>query len=410
MLEGGPLLDKTFRALRHRNYRLFLGGQIVSLVGTWMQNVAQGWLVYRLTHSEMLLGTAWFCTQIPVFALSALGGVASDRYPRRRIVVVTQALSMLQALALGVLTLTGKVAVWHVLGLSLALGIVNAFDIPARQSLIVELSGREDLPNAISLNSAVFNAARVVGPGLAGVLVAAFGEGVCFLMNGVSFMAVIAGLLAMRLAPPEPRAHAPAWAYLVEGFRYAWNHHSVRTLLLMLAACTLTAMPLLVLMPFFAGDIFQRGSQGLGWLLGAMGVGAVAGTLALARRRGTAGLPRVILSSSLLMGVAMAAFAVSPSFHVSVAIMPVIGYSIVRQNASGNTLIQSLIPDRFRGRVMSLFSIVSVGLGPFGSLATGALAQAHGARVTVFVGGGLLAAAAAWFRLGAREIEERIAA
>ena len=263
----------TFRALRHRNFRLFIGGQIVSLVGTWMQNVAQSWLVYRLTHSELLLGTAWFCSQIAVFALGPLGGIAADRFSRRKVVIVTQTLSMLQAFVLAALTLTGRVQVWHVLALAGVLGVINAFDMPGRQALVIQMTSKEDLINAISLNSAVFNAARVVGPAVAGLLLAVVGEGTCFLINGFSFLAVIVSLMAMRIPPAAPRQHAPVWQHLVDGFRYAGNHSAVRRVLALMGAATLAGMPGLVLMPFFADDIFHRGSRGLGILMGAMGIG-----------------------------------------------------------------------------------------------------------------------------------------
>src|SRR5579883_1623754 len=258
-------LRLTFRALRHRNFRLFVAGQIVSLIGTWMQNVAQSWLVYRMTHSELLLGTAWFCTQIPVFALGPLGGLAADRFSRHKLVILTQTLSMLQAFALAALT-----------------GTIKAFDMPGRQSLIGHMASKEDLLNAISLNSAIFNSARVVGPGIAGVLVALVGEGSCFLLNGISFLAVIGCLLAMRLPKFRRERQDSPWGHLVAGFRYAYHHVPVRRILMMMAAVTIAGMPAVVLMPFFAGEIFQRGSQGLGYLLGAMGVGAVVGTLGLA--------------------------------------------------------------------------------------------------------------------------------
>jgi len=398
---AGPAsgLRLTFRALRHRNFRLFVTGQIVSLVGTWMQNVAQAWLVYRLTHSELLLGTAWFCTQIPVFALGPLGGLASDRFSRQRVVVLTQTLAMLQAFTLAVLTLSGHVEVWHILALALLLGCVNAFDMPARQSLIVQLTGKEDLLCAISLNSAIFNAARVVGPGIAGLLVAAVGEGFCFLANGVSFLAVIGCLLAMRLPIFARQAADSPWSHLVDGFRYAWRHRKVRSLLAMMAACTIAGMPAVVLMPFFADAVFHRGSQGLGFLMGAMGVGAVTGTLVLAGRTRTEGLPRVIFYSSATMGAAFLLFALSSWFYVSLAIMPVLGYSVMRQMASANTLIQTSIPDEYRGRIMALYSMTVVGLGPFGSLAAGAAAHAWGARGTVVAGGVLALAAALVFRM-----------
>jgi len=287
----------TFRALRHRNFRLFIGGQIVSLIGTWMQNVAQSWLVYRLTHSELLLGTAWFCAQIAVFALGPLGGIAADRFSRQKVVIVTQTLSMLQAFALAALTLSGRVQVWHVLALAGLLGVINAFDMPGRQALVIQMTSKEDLINAISLNSAVFNAARVVGPAIAGLLLAVVSEGTCFLINGVSFLAVIACLLAMRLPPAEVREHAPMLQHLADGFRYAANHSGVRRVLMLMGAATLAGMPALVLMPFFADDIFHRGSRGLGILMGAMGTGAVIGTLTLARRTRLSGLGKLMAIS-----------------------------------------------------------------------------------------------------------------
>ena len=392
-------LRQTFRALRHRNFRLFITGQIVSLIGTWMQNVAQAWLVYRLTHSELLLGMAWFCTQIPVFALGPLGGLAADRCSRHRLVMVTQSLAMVQAAVLAALTLTGRVQVWHILALSLMLGCVNAFDMPGRQSLIIQMAGREDLLNAISLNSAIFNAARVIGPGIAGLLVAAVGEGACFLLNAVSFLAVIFCLAAMRLPPCERQVIDSPWSHLVDGFRYAWHHRRVRTLLAMMATATIAGMPAVVLMPFFADAVFHRGSRGLGFLMGAMGVGAVTGTLVLAGWTRVDGLARVIFYSAATMGAAFVLFAWSSWFYVSLAIMPVLGYSVMRQMASANTLIQTSIPDEYRGRIMALYSMTVVGLGPFGSLAAGGLAHAYGARATVAAGGALALAAALVFRL-----------
>jgi len=386
-------LHQTFRALRHRNFRLFLFGQVISLIGTWMQNVAQSWLVYRLSHSELLLGTAWFCSQIPVLALGSIGGLISDRFPRHRIVVLTQVLSMLQAFALGALTLSGHVQVWHVLALATVLGIINAFDMPARQALIVQLANKEDLLNAISLNSAIFNAARIVGPAIAGLLVAVLGEGACFTINGVSFVAVIIALLAMRMPADMTRFAASSWSHLIEGFRYAWHYLPVRSTLMLLGATTLGGMPAVVLMPFFSDDIFHRGAQGLGFLMGAMGVGAVVGTLVLAHSNEITGLRRVIVFSALSTGASFILFSLSPWFYLSIAIMPVIGFGVMRQNAAANTLIQTLIPDQFRGRIMSLYAMTVVGLGPFGSLAAGAIAHALGPRLTVLIGGTVTVAA-----------------
>jgi MFS family permease len=380
-------IPHTFRALRHRNFRLFVAGQIVSLVGTWMQNVAQSWLVYRKTHSELLLGTAWFCSQIAVFLLGPLGGLAADRFPRRKVVVVTQALSMLQAFALAALALTDRVQVWHILALAGFLGVVNAFDMPCRQALVIEMTSKDDLINAISLNSAVFNAARVIGPSIAGLLLAFVSEGTCFLINGFSFLAVIGCLVAMRLPPEEPKPHAPMLGDLADGFRYAAHHSAVRRVLALMGAATLAAMPGLVLMPFFADDIFHQGSRGLGILMGAMGIGAIAGALVLARRTEVTGLARIMAYSGVIAGGAYLAFAFSPSYYLSLAIMPIIGYSVMRQMASANTTIQTLIPDEYRGRIMALYAMTVVGLGPFGSLASGALAAHFGARATMATGG-----------------------
>ncbi len=370
-----------------------------------MQSVAQSWLVYRLTRSEWLLGMTWFCTHIPIFVLGPLGGLAADRYSRHRIVIVTQTLAMLQAAALAALTLSGRIEIWHVLALALLLGTVNAFDMPGRQSLLIHLAGKEDLLNAISLNSAVFNAARMVGPAVAGVLVARLGEGACFALNGLSFLAVIGSLLAVRLpglrhSPPES-----PWAHLIDGFRYVHRSLPVRTLLAMMGAANLAGWPALVLMPFFADEIFHRGSQGLGFLMGAMGIGAVVGTLWLAGRGRTEGLTGVIFLGALMLGASFVVFALSPSYYLCLALMPLVGFSVMRQNASANTLIQTLIPDEYRGRTMALYAMMVVGLGPFGALAAGALAQQVGARTTVLCGGLLCLAVAAWFRLRSRMFE-----
>jgi MFS family permease len=399
----------VFRALRHRNFRLFVGGQVVSLVGTFMQAMAQSWLVYRLTRSEWLLGIAWFCAQIPVFVLAPLGGLAADRYSRYRIVVATQTLAMLQAFALAVLTLSGRVQVWHVLALATTLGVVNAFDMPGRQSLLIQMTGKEDLLSAISLNSAIFNSARVVGPALAGLVIAAVGEGLCFLFNGLSFVAVIAALLAMRLPAFVRRAMSSPWRHLLDGFRYAHTRAIVGALLLMVAATTIACTPALVLMPFFAEDIFHRGSRGLGFLMGAMGAGAIVGTLWLARRSKTSGLADVMFRSALTLGAAFIVIALSPSFYVALAGMPLVGFSVMRQNVSANTLIQTLIPDEFRGRIMALYSMTVVGIAPFGSLAAGALATRIGAQWTVVAGGTLALVAALLFRLRLRRFRSQIA-
>jgi MFS family permease len=364
-----------------------------------MQLVTQSWLVYRLTRSEWLLGVTSFCTQVPVFALGPLGGLAADRYSRLKLVRLTQTLMMTQALTLALLTLTGKIQVWQVLALALAQGIINAFDMPGRQSLIIQLSGKEDLLNAISLNYAMFNAARVVGPTLAGVLVARLGEGFCFLLNGLSFLALPACLSAVRLPQSQTRAPCSPWADLVDGFRYTHRAPLVRALLALLAAACICFMPVQVLMPVFAEDIFHRGSQGLGVLMGALGIGAVIGTLVLAKRAQTSGLSEVVFFSALGLATGLVLFSISPYFSLSLAIMPVIGFSVMRQNASANTLIQVSIPDEYRGRIMALYSMTVVGISPFGSLAAGALAERFGARLTVLLAGLLCLMAATLFHL-----------
>jgi MFS family permease len=389
--------QSAFGALRHRNFRLFVGGQMVSLIGTWMQSVAQSWLVYRLTHSELLLGTAWFCSQIAVFALGPLGGVAADRFSRHKLVIITQTCSMLQAFALAALTLSGRVQVWHILALALMLGAINAFDMPGRQSLLIHMTSKDDLLSAISLNSAVFNAARSVGPGVAGLLVAWLGEGVCFLVNGLSFLAVIGSLLAMRLAPFERKAPDSPWNHLVDGFRYARHHREVRRVLSVMAAATFANMPVLVLAPVFADQIFHRGSQGLGFLMAALGVGAVFGTIGLAKSGQATNLQPIIAYSGMAMGAVTIFFALSPWYGLSLVIMPLIGYSVFRQMASANTTIQTLILDEYRGRIMSMYGMTIVGLGPFGSLASGALADHFGARATTVLGGALGIVSAAIF-------------
>ncbi len=399
-----PYQAGAFGALRHRNFQLYVGGQIVSLVGTFMQAMAQSWLIYRLTKSEWLLGIAWFCLQAPVFFLAPLGGLAADRYSRHRIVVVTQTLLMLQALALAALTLSGRVRVEHVLALALLLGTVNAFDMPGRQSLVIQMTGKDDLLSAISLNSAVFNAARVVGPSVAGFVVARAGEGLCFLFNGLSFVAVIAALLAMRLPRFVPRAVSSPFEHLVDGFRYALRNAPIRTLLLMVGAVTIAYTPALVLMPFYADQIFHRGARGLGLLMGAMGVGAVTGTLFLARRGRPAGLTGVMFLSAVILGAGFVLVAYSPSFYLAMALMPFIGFATMRSNASANTLIQTLVRDEYRGRIMALYTITVVGIAPFASLATGAIAGRIGVRPTVMIGGLIALLASAWFRLRTRRL------
>ncbi len=363
-----------------------------------MQNVAQSWLVYRLTGSELMVGVVGFCAHIPVLLLGPLAGLTADRYSRYRIVLLTQAAFLVQAVALATLTLSGRVTAAHVFALAAIWGMINAFDIPARQSLYIHMVGGEDLLNAISLNSVVFNTARVAGPAVGGLVIAVAGEGVCFSVNAATFLAVLGSLLMLRLPPLKPERRDAPWAHLREGFRYVASHQPVLALLGINAAMNITRAPAVALAPFFADAIFGRGSEGLGVLTGAAGLGAIAGTLGLARRTGTRGLPSVVFSSALATGICLVLFAWSPSFWTSLLIFGMIGFNHMRQNASTNTLIQTLIPDAYRGRVMALYSMTVVGVLPLGHLAGGAAAEHIGPRWTVFLGGLVCTAAALTFR------------
>jgi MFS family permease len=400
----------TFRALRHRNYRIFLSGQAVSLIGTWMQNVAQSWLVYRLTGSELLVSLVGFFSHLPVLVVGPLAGMTADRLSRYRIVLAAQITFMAQALLLAFVTITGRVTAVQVFALAALWGIVHAFDVPARQALFIHMVGREDLLNAIALNSVVFNTARVVGPAVGGLMIAAVGEGTCFLLNAVTFLAVIGSLLALRLPPMARTRPASPWSHLRDGWRYLQGHRPVRALLVANALANIARAPAVALAPFFADAIFRKGARGLGLLTAAAGLGAVAGTLGLARRTGTAGLPGVVLSSLLITGACLVLFAWAPWYALALVAYALLGYSQMRQNASTNTLVQTLIPDEYRGRMMALFSMTVLGVMPLGQLVGGAIAERMGARATVFLGGLLgLAATLGYWRVAGliRQAAER---
>ena len=400
-------LRSTVRALRHRNFRLFFSGQLVSLIGTWMQTVAQSWLVYRLTGSAALLGSVNFASLIPVFLLSPLGGVVADRYSRHRVVIATQAASMLLAAALAGLTLFNVIRVWEIFVLSALLGVVNAFDIPARQAFIIQLTSREDLINAIALNSSAFNGARIIGPAIAGILVAAVGEGWCFFANAVSYIAVIAGLLLMQVAPFKARqSESSALGHVVDGFRFVAHTAPIRALLLLVGMVSLAGMPFSVLMPVFADRILHSGAKGLGILMGISGGGALIGALLLAARRTVRGLGRWIAISAGAFSVLLVLFAYSRWFWLSAALLVPIGFSVMIQMGSTNTLIQSMTPDHFRGRVLAAYSMMLMGMAPIGALIAGVLAEHIGAPATVAAGGvacGIGAAAFAWYLPGIRQ-------
>jgi MFS family permease len=380
-------LPATLRALRHRNFQLFFSGQMVSLIGTWMQTIAESWLVYRLTGSPLLLGAAGFASQFPVFVVAPLGGIAADRFNRKRLVIGTQVSSMILAAIFSALTLTGVVRVWHIFVLAALLGVVNAFDIPARQSFLVDMVGKEDLMNAIALNSSMFNGARIVGPAIAGILVARIGEGWCFFANAVSYLAVISGLLLMQVNRPARLGPAgPALARLIEGFRFARHTTPIRALLLLLGLVSLVAMPYTVLMPLFADRVLHGGARGLGILMGATGAGALLGALTLATRAGVRGLGRWVAFSCGGFGASLVLFSWSRHFWFSAVLLLPVGFCMMLQMSSSNTLIQAMVPDELRGRVMALYTMMFMGMAPFGSLFAGALAHRLGAPLTVSIG------------------------
>jgi MFS family permease len=389
--------SSTFRALRHRNFQLFFGGQLISLTGTWMQNVAQAWLVYRLTGSAVLLGSISFASQFPVFLIAPFGGAVADRHNRHRIVIATQVASLVLAAILAVLTITGRVHVWHIFVLAAGLGVVNAFDIPARQAFIVDMVGRDDLMNAIALNSSMFNGARIVGPAVAGILVASIGEGWCFMLNAISYIAVIAGLLMMRVTsmPIAGTGDASPLQHIKEGFAWVKRTRPIRALLLLLGLVSLVGMPYAVLMPIFADRILHGGARGLGLLMGATGIGALSAALTLAAKKGLKGLGRWVATASAGFGLSMILFSQSRWFWVSFALLIPLGFSMMLQMSSSNTLIQAMVPDRLRGRVMSVYSMMFMGMAPLGAFSAGALAHHIGAPMTLAVGGlGCLAGSA----------------
>jgi MFS family permease len=378
----------AFRALKHRNFQLFMGGQIISLVGTWMQTIAQSWLIYRLTGSSVLLGLLGFVSQIPIFLLSPIGGLAADRWRRQSVVITTQVTSMLLAFILAALTFTGRIQVWEIIVLATLLGVVNAFDVPARQSFLIEMVGREDLLNAIALNSSMFNGARVAGPAIAGLLVALIGEGWCFFLNGVSYFAVIAGLLMMRIEKSQViHDGSSPMEKLRQGFNFARHTKPIRALLLLLGWVSFTALPFAVLVPIFADRILHGGSSAYGNLMGAVGVGAMFGALAVAMRQELRGLGKIVAYSAIGMGLSLALFGASRWYWLSLAALVLAGFTMMMQFTSTNTLIQAMVPDQLRGRVMSMYSMMFLGMTPLGSLLAGYIADRVGAPITVVLGG-----------------------
>ena len=388
---GSGRIALALRALRHRNFRLFTMGQSLSLIGTWMQQVAIGWLVYRLTGSAFLLGLVGFVSQGPGFLLAPFAGELADRYSRHRIVIITQSVMMVQALLLGTLVLTGNITVGWILVLMGVLGAASGFDIPARQSFLIEMVGdRDDLPNAIALNSSIFNAARLIGPAIAGFAIAAVGEGWVILLNGISYVFVLAGLFSMQLEPRKrARGRGAVLRRVHEGFSYAYGFQPIRTILLLVAVVSLVAVPFSILLPVVATDVLGGGPRTLGLLMAAMGLGALTGALFLASRQTVVGLGRLIVIAATLFGLSLVLFSFARSVTIALPLLALAGFGMMTQMASSNTVLQTLVDDDKRGRVMSLYTMAFTGTAPLGSLLIGWVAARLGAPLAIGIGGGL---------------------
>jgi len=369
-----------FRALKHRNFQLFFAGQLVSLIGTWMQSTAQLWLVYRMTNSPALLGIFGFASQIPILFLASLGGYVGDRYNRHRGVIWTQTAAMILSFVLAALTLIGAVRVWEIILIAFFAGIVNAFDVPIRQAFLVQMVGKEDLPNAIALNSSIFNGARIVGPALAGFAIAWIGEGWCFFLNGISFLAVIIALLMMRLDKFEPRASkgSPLQNF-VQGFRFAMSDRPIRSALLLLSLMSLLGMQYSVFMPIFARDILHGGPSRLGLLMSFAGVGAIVGALHFAGRTDYKGLVEWIAATSTTCSLGIVLFSQSRVYWLSAVALLAVGFSATSQMAATNTMVQGRVPDELRGRIMAVYATMVMGVQPLGALIAGGVAKRIGA-------------------------------
>ena len=386
-----PAVSTRFRAMQHRNFQLFIAGQLISLIGTWMQNMAQLWLVYRLTHSAVLLGVFGFASQVPMLFLSSLGGYVGDRYERHRGVIATQTISMILAFVLAGLTLTHLINEWELIAIAFLVGIVNAFDVPIRQAFLVQMVGREDLPNAIALNSSMFNGARVVGPAIAAFTVAWVGEGWCFFLNGLSFVAVIVALLLMRIEPREikPSTESPLKSF-VQGFRFAMSDPPVRSTLLLLSVLSLFGLQYSVLMPIYALDILKGTVLTQGYLMSSAAVGALMGALHFAARKHYKGLARWVAATSTTCAVFLILFSKAKMFWPCMAMLFFVGFAATSQMAATNTLIQNRVPDELRSRVMAVYATMFMGMQPIGSLIAGGVAKRIGAPYTLTVFGSLV--------------------
>jgi MFS family permease len=386
-----PAVSTPFRAMQHRNFQLFIAGQLISLIGTWMQNMAQLWLVYQLTHSAALLGVFGFASQAPMLFFSWLGGYVGDRYDRHRGVIVTQTVSMVLAFVLAGLTRANLINKWELIVIAFLVGIVNAFDVPIRQAFLVQMVGKEDLPNAIALNSSIFNGARVVGPAIAGFAIAWVGAGWCFFLNGLSFVAVIVALLMMRIERREikPSTDSPLNSF-VQGFRFAMSDLPIRSTLLLLSVLSLFGLQYSVFMPIYAQDILKGNARTLGWLMSAAGVGAVIGALQFAARTHYKGLARWIAATSAICAVCLILFSQARTFWLCIAVLFVVGFAATSQMAATNTLIQNRVPDELRSRVMAVYATMFMGVQPIGALIAGGVAKRIEAQNTLTVFGSLV--------------------
>ncbi len=388
MKYGFGNLRGVFRAFQYRNYRLFFFGQGISLIGTWTQQVALSWLVYRITGSTLLLGVVAFSTQVPMLLFGPFAGVGADRFNRKRLLLWTQTLSMIQAFVLAALVLTGTIQPWSIVALSIFIGTVNAFDIPIRQSFVIEMvESRDDLGNAIALNSALFNGARFIGPSVAGILISAFGEGICFLVNAISYLAVLAALQAIRVAEKERRRqNGPVWREFREAIDYACKFEPIIAILALMAVFSIAGAPYLVLMPAYAKDVLHGSASTYGLLMSSSGIGAVSATLYLASRKNAQGLIKVIPAAAVTCGLGIAAFALSRSFTLCILFLFLTGFAMMTQIASSNTIIQTIVDEDKRGRIMSLYAMSFMGLMPVGSILSGSIAAKIGVPHTLLLG------------------------
>jgi len=394
-------MSHSWRALRHPNFKLFFAGQSISIVGTWMTKLATTWLVYRLTHSALLLGIVGFAGLIPTFALAPFAGVWIERLNRRKLLVWTQAAAAIQSLTMAALTLAHVITLREIVALAVFQGLINAFDTPGRQIFLVQMvEDRNDLGNAIAINSSMANGARLIGPALAGLVIAAFGEGGCFLIDGISYLAVIASLLLMRIKPLDiDRSNASMFEQMREGWQYVSTFRPVRTILLFSALLALMGYPYAVLLPIFAGQVLHGGAATLGWLTGASGIGALVSGLSLAVRKSAAGLTRMLPVAAAVLGGALILFGLSDTLWLSLVLMVFVGFGMMQVFSASNTVIQTLVPEDKRGRVMSYYVMALFGTAPFGSLLAGSLAHRIGAPHTVFLTGAFCIATSLWFTL-----------